>query len=85
LQHHGVANADKNVPEQKAMTVDTEGYEEPFEDVNRPNVESASKMVKNLQKKLTDVTSERDNLSSEVKILKEKSQPAFTRATGEIL
>ena len=29
-------NDDKNVPEQKAMTVDTEGYEEAFEDVNRP-------------------------------------------------
>lgn len=34
-------NDDKNVPEQKAKTVDNAGYEEAFEDVNRPNVESA--------------------------------------------
>lgn len=69
------ANDDKNVPEQKAMTVDNAGYEEAFEDVNRPNVESASEVVKNLQKKLEDVVKERDNLSNEVKVIKEKTQP----------
>jgi hypothetical protein len=41
---------DKNVPEQKTLTVDTEGYEEAFEDVKRRDVEPASEIVKNLQK-----------------------------------
>jgi hypothetical protein len=54
------ANDDKNVPEQKAMTVNNTGYEEAFEDVKRPKVESASEVVKNLQKKLEDVSKERD-------------------------
>jgi hypothetical protein len=67
-------NADKNVPEQKAVTVDTEGYEEAFEDVKRPDVEPASEIVKNLQKKLTDVVQERDSLSNENRVLKEKTQ-----------
>ena len=31
-------NDDKNVSEQTAMTVDTEGYEERFEDVDRANL-----------------------------------------------
>jgi hypothetical protein len=72
-------NDDKNVPEQKAMTVDNAGYEEGFEDVNRPNVESASEVVKNLQKKLEDVVKERDNLSNEVKVIKEKTQPELLK------
>jgi hypothetical protein len=59
------------------MTVDTEGYEEAFEDVNRPNVEPASEVVKALQKKLADITTERDNLITENKIIKEKTQPSF--------
>ena len=41
-------NDDKNVPEQKTMTVSTSGYVEAFEDIIRPNVESASESVKNL-------------------------------------
>jgi hypothetical protein len=61
------------------MTVDNAGYEEAFEDVNRPNVESASEVVKNLQKKLEDVVKERDNLSNEVKVIKEKSQPELLK------
>jgi hypothetical protein len=65
------ANDDKKVPEQKAMTVNTSGYEGAFEDVNRPNVESASEVVKTLQKKVADITTERDNLSNVVKVLKE--------------
>jgi uncharacterized protein YoxC len=77
-------NDDKNVPEQKAMTVNTSGYEEAFEDVNRPNVESASEVVKTLQKKIADVTTERDNLSSEVKILKEKTQPELLHELKEM-
>jgi hypothetical protein len=40
---------DKKVPEQKSMTVDTAGYEEAFEDVSRPKVESAAETVKILQ------------------------------------
>jgi hypothetical protein len=68
---------DKNVPEQRAMTVDNAGYEEAFEDVNRPNVESASEVVKNLQKKLEDVVKERDNLSNEVKVIMEKSNQSY--------
>ena len=62
----------KNVPEQKAMTVYIEGYEEAFED--RPNVEPAF-VVKNLLKRPTDVTQERDSLSNQVQVLKEKTQP----------
>jgi hypothetical protein len=80
---HMSANDDKNVPEQKAMIVDTEGYEEAFEDVNRPNVESASELVKNLQKKLEDVVKERDSLSNENKIIKEKTQPELLKELQE--
>ena len=65
----------KNVPEQKTMTVYTEGYEEAFEDIeDRPNVEPAF-VVKNLLKRPTDVTQERDSLSNQVQVLKEKTQP----------
>jgi hypothetical protein len=45
------ANDGKNVPEQKAMTVDTSGYEEAFEDVGRPYVESTSEEVQKLAEK----------------------------------
>jgi len=76
-------NDDKKVPEQKAMTVNTEGYEEAFEDVNRPNVESASEVVMNLQKKLEDVSKERDSLRNEVKVIKEKSQPELLNELHE--
>ena len=69
-------NLDKNVPEQKAMTVETGGYEEAYEDTDRgPNVRPASEVVEILKKKLADVTSERDSLSNEHKIIKEKTQP----------
>lgn len=51
------ANEEKNVPKQKAMTVDTAGYEEAFEDTDRgPNVRPASEIVESLKKKLADVT-----------------------------
>jgi seryl-tRNA synthetase len=51
------ANDDKNVPEQKAMAVDAStGYEEPFKDIDRPNIESASETEKNLQKKRENVS-----------------------------
>jgi hypothetical protein len=66
----------KNVPEQKAMTVYIEGYEEAFED--RPNVEPAF-VVKNLLKRPTDVTQERDSLSNQVQVLKEKTQPELPK------
>jgi hypothetical protein len=77
------ADDDKNVPEQKAMTVDTEGYEEAFEDVKRKDVEPASEIVKNLQKKLTDVVQERDSLSTENQVLKEKTQPEMFKEIQE--
>jgi hypothetical protein len=75
-------NADKNVPEQKAMTVETGGYEESF-DTKRPDVEPASEIVKSLQKKLTDVVQERDSLSNENKVLKEKTQPEMFKEIQE--
>lgn len=78
------ANDDNNVPEQKAMTVDTQGYEQPFEDISRKDQEPTSEVVKALQKELADITSERDNLSSEVKILKEKSQPELLHELKEM-
>ena len=46
-----------DVPEQKAMAVDAStGYEEPFKDLDRPNIESASETEKNLQKKRENVS-----------------------------
>jgi hypothetical protein len=63
---HSVANDDKNVPEQ-SMQVTNEGYEEAFENIDRKDVEPASEIVKNLQKKLTDVVKERDSLNNEIK------------------
>jgi hypothetical protein len=72
---HMSVNEDKNIPEQKAMIVDTQGYEESFEDIDRKNVEPASEIVQALQKKIADITTERDDLSTEVKTLKEKTQP----------
>ena len=70
---HSVVNDDKNVPEQ-SMQVTNEGYEEAFEDIDRKDVEPESEIVKNLQKRLTDVVQERDSLSNENKVLKEKTQ-----------
>jgi hypothetical protein len=78
------ANEEKSVPEQKAMTVNIAGYKEAFEDVNRPNVVSAAETVETLQKKIADITSGRDNLSSEVKVLKEKSQPELLHDLHEM-
>jgi FtsZ-binding cell division protein ZapB len=63
---HSAVNDDKNVPEQTVMTVDTEGYEEPFE--------PASEIVKTLQKKIEDVTQERDSLSNENKVIKDENK-----------
>jgi hypothetical protein len=76
-------NDDKKVPEQRAMTVDNAGYEEAFDDVKRRDVEPASEIVKKLQKKLEDVSKERDNLSNVVKVVNEKSQPELLRELGE--
>jgi hypothetical protein len=69
---HSAVNDDKNVPEQTVMTVDTEGYEEPF-DTKRKDVEPASEIVKTLQK-IEDVTQERDSLSNENKIIKDENK-----------
>lgn len=77
------AYEEKSVPEQRSMTVSNEGYEEPFEDINRPNVEPASEIVKNLQKKLEDVVKERDNLSSQVEVIKKKTQPELLKELQE--
>ena len=58
------ANDDKNVAEQKAMAVDAStGYEEPFKDIDRPNIESASEIEKNLQKKREDVSEDFDKMN----------------------
>jgi hypothetical protein len=76
------ANDDKNVPEQTAITVDNQGYEKPF-DSKRKDVEPASEIVKSLQKKVEDITSERDDLSKTVEVLKEKTQPEMFREIQE--
>ena len=91
------ANDGKNVPEQETITVDNQGYERPFDEMKRKDTEPASEVVKALQKKLADVTSERDSLqkkfedvaherdslSNEVKVLREKSQPEMFREIQE--
>ena len=78
------ANVQDNVPEQKTVTVDTEGYEEAFEDANRgPNVKPASEIVEILKKKVQDITQERDSLSNENKVLKEKTQPEMLKEIQE--
>jgi hypothetical protein len=78
------ANDNKNDPEQKTVTVDTEGHEKPFDEIKRKDVEQASEIVKKLQKKLADVTTERDNLSNENKVIKEKSQPELLHDLHEM-
>jgi hypothetical protein len=51
------ANDDKNGSEQRAMAVDAStGYEEPYKDIDKPNIESASEVETNLQKKPEDVS-----------------------------
>jgi hypothetical protein len=78
------ANDSKNVPEQEAMTVDTEGYEERFEDVNRrPSVKSAAEQFEMMKKRYNDIKKERDSLSTEVEVLKEKSQPEMLKEISE--
>jgi hypothetical protein len=82
---NSAANDQKKVPEQKSMTVNTSGYEEAFEDTSRgPDVQPASEIVDALKKKLNDIATERDNLSSEVKVLKEKSQPQLLHDLHEM-
>jgi hypothetical protein len=65
------------------MTVDTAGYEEAFEDITRPDDKPASETVKTLQKKFEDVVKERDSLSTENKVLKEKTQPEMLQEVQE--
>ena len=60
------ANDGKNVPEQETITVDNQGYERPFDEMKRKDTEPASEVVKALQKKLADVTSERDSLQKKL-------------------
>jgi hypothetical protein len=69
------ANDGKNVPEQETITVDNQGYERPFDEMKRKDTEPASEVLKTLQNKLADVTQERDSLSNENKIIKEKTLP----------
>jgi hypothetical protein len=81
---NSAANIGKKVPEQKAMTVDTQGYEETFEDADRgPNVKSAAEQFEMMKKKLADVTYERDTLSIENQVLKEKTQPEMLKEIQE--
>jgi hypothetical protein len=77
------ANDDKNLPEQETITVDNQGYERPFDEMKRKDTEPASEVVKALQKKLADVTNERDDLSKTVEVLKEKPQPEMFREMQE--
>jgi uncharacterized protein YoxC len=70
---HSAVNDGKNVPEQESITVDNQGYEQPFEDVKRKDVEPASEIVKALQKRVQDVTHERDDLSKKVEVLTENA------------
>jgi hypothetical protein len=77
------ANDDKNLPVQETITVDNQGYERPFDEVKWKDVEPASEIVKTRQKKIEDVTHERDSQSSEIKILKEKTQPEMPKEIQE--
>jgi hypothetical protein len=77
------ANNDKNVPEQTPMAVDTEGYQEPFGENKRRDVESAAEVVEALKKKIEDVTKERDSLSTENSVLKEKTQSEMLQEINE--
>jgi hypothetical protein len=74
---------DKNVPEQKAMTVEIGGYERSFEDISRKDDVPSSEIVEQLKKEVVDITNERDNLSTEVKVLKQKTQPELFREIQE--
>jgi hypothetical protein len=76
---------DKNVPEQEqTIAVGAEGYEERFEDAKRgPDVKSAAEQFEMMKKKLADITHERDSLSTEVEVLKEKSQPEMLKEINE--
>jgi len=84
------ANDGKNVPEQETITVDNQGYERPFDQIKRSDDKPASEIVKSLQKKVVDITSERDDLSKTVddlsktvEVLKEKTQPEMFREIQE--
>jgi hypothetical protein len=64
-------NDDKNVPEQTPMTVDNQGYEERFEDVNRgPSVKSAAEQFEMMKMKLADITHERERFYDEPGLIK---------------
>jgi hypothetical protein len=69
------ANDDINLPEHETITVDNHGYERPFDEMKRKDVEPASEIVKTLQKRVQDVTHERDDLSKKVEVLTEKTLP----------
>jgi hypothetical protein len=65
--------------QQQKIAIDVQEREEETSRTSRANhnsnVEGDSELQRSLQKKLSDLTEERDSLSSEAKILKEKSQP----------
>jgi hypothetical protein len=71
-----------NIDCQQASADRTDLFDTP--DVKRCDVEGASEMVKKLQKKLEDVSKERDNLSNVVKVIKEKSQPELLHELKEM-
>jgi CRISPR/Cas system CSM-associated protein Csm2 small subunit len=75
-------NNDNNVPEQ-TLQVSNECYEEAFEDVDKKDVEPASEIVRDLQKKIADLTQERDRLIIENETLKEKTQPEMIKEIQE--
>ena len=65
-------NDNKNAPEQTIL-VDNTGYEEAFEDIDRPNVITESERVKKIEKRIDELAIENEILKRE--ILKEKTKP----------
>jgi myosin heavy subunit len=69
----------KKAVQQQKIASDVQEREEETSRTSRANhnsnVEGDSELQRSLQQKLSDLTEEKDSLSSEAKILKEKSQP----------
>lgn len=70
---NGSENDNKNAPEQTIL-VDNTGYEEAFEDIDRPNVITESERVKKIEKRIDELAIENEILRRENKVLKEKEK-----------
>jgi hypothetical protein len=80
-------NDDKNVPEQKVLSIDAstgqeEAEEAPFEDIKRHDVILESERAKKLEKRLDELAIESEILRRENKFLKEKT-PELLREMQE--